>query len=71
MAVLVKPNGLLGRVYLAAIKPFRYLMVYPPMIREFGRQWRAGPPIEPVHRRGVGYLLKQASRRIREKERDR
>jgi hypothetical protein len=42
MAVLVKPNGLLGRVYLAAIKPFRYLMVYPPMIREFGRRWRAG-----------------------------
>ena len=40
MAVLVKPNGLLGDVYLAAIKPFRYLIVYPAMLREAGREWR-------------------------------
>lgn len=39
MAVLVKPNGLLGRAYLAAIKPFRYSVIYPPMIRAIGRQW--------------------------------
>jgi hypothetical protein len=42
MAVLVKPNGLLGTAYMAAIKPFRYLVVYPPAIREIGRNWRAG-----------------------------
>jgi hypothetical protein len=41
MAVLVKPNGLLGTAYMAAIRPFRHLIVYPPMIREIGRRWRA------------------------------
>ena len=30
MAVLVKANGLLGAGYMAAIKPFRHLIVYPP-----------------------------------------
>jgi hypothetical protein len=40
MAVLVKPNGLLGTAYMAAIKPFRHLIVYPPMIRQIGRRWR-------------------------------
>ena len=39
MAVLVKPNGLLGRGYMAAIKPFRHQVVYPPAIRELGRAW--------------------------------
>jgi Protein of unknown function (DUF2867) len=42
MAVLVKPNGLLGHVYMAAIRPFRHLIVYPPMLREFERELRAG-----------------------------
>jgi Protein of unknown function (DUF2867) len=40
LAVLVKPNGLLGTAYLAAIAPFRHLIVYPPVIREIGRRWR-------------------------------
>ena len=40
MAVLVKPNGLLGSVYMAAIKPFRYLVVYPALMREIGRDWQ-------------------------------
>jgi Protein of unknown function (DUF2867) len=39
MAVLVKPNGLLGTVYLAAIRPFRYLIVYPAMLRELRLKW--------------------------------
>jgi hypothetical protein len=39
LAVLVKPNGWLGQAYMAAIKPFRYLLVYPPMLREVGRAW--------------------------------
>jgi uncharacterized protein DUF2867 len=41
MAVLVKPNGLFGTAYMAAIRPFRHLIVYPPMLREIGREWRA------------------------------
>jgi hypothetical protein len=40
MAVLVKPNRLLGCAYLAAIRPFRYLIVYPAMIRQLEREWR-------------------------------
>ena len=41
MAVLVKPNGLFGKAYMAAIKPFRYLIVYPALMRQIGREWRA------------------------------
>ena len=41
MAVLVKPNGLLGTAYMTAIRPFRHLIVYPPMIRQIEREWRA------------------------------
>ena len=41
MAVLVKPNGRLGRAYMAAILPFRYFIVYPRMLDEIGRRWRA------------------------------
>jgi hypothetical protein len=41
LAVLVKPNGLLGTGYMAAIRPFRHLIVYPALIRETGRAWRA------------------------------
>jgi len=50
MAVYVKPNGLLGSAYMAAIMPFRHLIVYPPMIRQIGREWkaRAGGPT-PAH----------------------
>ena len=40
MAVLVKPNGRLGSAYMAAIGPFRHLIVYPAMLREFERAWR-------------------------------
>ena len=41
MAILVKRNGLLGTAYMAAIAPFRHVLVYPPMLREIGRAWRA------------------------------
>jgi hypothetical protein len=41
MAVLVKPNGRLGKVYMVAIRPFRHLIVYPPMLRQIEREWRA------------------------------
>ena len=39
MAVYVKPNGRLGNAYMAAIKPFRYLIVYPQMFRAIERRW--------------------------------
>jgi Protein of unknown function (DUF2867) len=41
MAVLVKPNGRLGSAYLTAIRPFRHRIVYPAMLREGERRWRA------------------------------
>jgi Protein of unknown function (DUF2867) len=41
MAVFVKRNGLFGSAYMAAIKPFRYLIVYPQMMREIERRWQA------------------------------
>ena len=44
MAVLVKPNGLFGRAYMAAIGPFRHLLVYPTMLRQIGRQWEERVP---------------------------
>ena len=39
MAVLVKPNGWFGRLYMALIKPFRYGIVYPAMTRRWERTW--------------------------------
>jgi hypothetical protein len=41
LAVLVKPNGVFGRLYMLAIKPFRYLGVYPALLRFIGRGWEA------------------------------
>ena len=41
MAVLVKPNGLLGTSYMAAISPFRRLIVYPAMMRRIEREAHA------------------------------
>lgn len=43
MAVLVKPNGLFGNAYMAAIRPFRHLLVYPRMLDEVGRKLRELP----------------------------
>ncbi|WP_017601371.1 DUF2867 domain-containing protein [Nocardiopsis lucentensis] len=40
MAALVKPNGLFGRVYMAAIAPFRHLIVYPALTRQWEAAWR-------------------------------
>lgn len=41
MAVLVKPNGLLGEAYMAVIKPFRHLIVYPAAMRQIAREFDA------------------------------
>lgn len=40
VGVLVKPNGLLGDSYMTAIRPFRHLVVYPPLLSEIERAWR-------------------------------
>jgi Protein of unknown function (DUF2867) len=39
LAILVKPNGLFGTAYMLAIKPFRYLVVYPALIRQIEQGW--------------------------------
>ena len=41
MAVYVKPNGVFGNAYMAAIRPFRHLIVYPALIRNIERIWQA------------------------------
>ena len=33
------PNGVLGRAYMAAVTPFRYLIVYPRMLKQIGWKW--------------------------------
>jgi Protein of unknown function (DUF2867) len=39
MAVYVKPRGAFGTAYMALIKPFRYLIVYPALMRQLERAW--------------------------------
>ena len=41
MAVYVKPRGTFGRAYMALIKPFRYWIVYPALMRQMERTWDA------------------------------
>ena len=43
MAVLVKPNGRLGSGYMAAIRPFRHLLVYPALMRGIERELTRRP----------------------------
>lgn len=44
MAVLVRPNGRFGRAYMAAIRPFRHLIVYPALMRQGRELWERGGP---------------------------
>ena len=44
MAVYVKPRGLLGKAYMAFIKPFRYWIVYPALMRRIEREWNTRVP---------------------------
>jgi hypothetical protein len=41
LAVLVKPNGWFGRLYMAAIVPFRHIIVYPALTRQWEQAWRS------------------------------
>ncbi|MFI2285710.1 DUF2867 domain-containing protein [Nocardia beijingensis] len=49
MAVLVKPNGLFGRIYMAIIAPFRHLIIYPAMTRQWERAWRVRKDLAAQH----------------------
>jgi hypothetical protein len=40
----VKPNGLFGNAYMAAIRPFRHLIVYPALMREARELWERNRP---------------------------
>ena len=44
MAVLVKTKGRLGSLYMAGIDPLRRYVVYPALLRQIERQWRATAP---------------------------
>lgn len=41
LAILVKPRGHFGKVYMDLIKPFRYGIVYPALMRQIERAWDA------------------------------
>jgi hypothetical protein len=44
MAVYVKPRGPLEKGYMALIKPFRYWVVYPALMRQIERAWNRRVP---------------------------
>ncbi len=39
MAVYVRPRGVFGKGYMALIRPFRYWIVYPALMRQIERAW--------------------------------
>ncbi|MBB4907447.1 DUF2867 domain-containing protein [Actinophytocola algeriensis] len=39
MTVYVKPRGAVGKAYMAFIKPFRYAIIYPALMRYLERSW--------------------------------
>jgi uncharacterized protein DUF2867 len=41
MAVYVKPRGQFGKGYMKLIKPFRYWVVYPALLRQIERTWNS------------------------------
>lgn len=44
MAVYVKPRGRFGKGYMELIKPFRYWIVYPALMRQTERAWNSRVP---------------------------
>jgi len=44
LAVYVKPRGRFGKGYMALIKPFRYWVVYPALLRQIERAWNRRVP---------------------------
>jgi hypothetical protein len=56
MAVYVKPRGLLGTAYMALIKPFRYLIVYPALMRHIEHEWSTRSEQRTRSRRVTGIV---------------
>jgi hypothetical protein len=52
MAIYVKPRGRLGQAYMAFIKPFRYAIVYPALLRQIERAWNARVREQPAPQPG-------------------
>lgn len=48
MGVYVKPRGRFGTAYMAAIAPFRHLIVYPALMREVELAWNARMALQPA-----------------------
>jgi len=65
MAVYVKPRGLFGEAYMAMIRPFRYLIVYPALMRQIEAAWKAQPkrmnPESPLRRHSLGAAENKAA----------
>ncbi len=40
MTIYVKPNGLFGKLYMLAIKPFRHWIVYPTLLKALAKHWQ-------------------------------
>lgn len=49
MTALVRPNGRFGAAYMRLIKPFRYALIYPALMRLIGRGWESGQEQAAVH----------------------
>jgi hypothetical protein len=47
MAVYVKPRGVFGKAYMALIKPFRYWIVYPALMRQIEKIWNQRVSVYP------------------------
>jgi Protein of unknown function (DUF2867) len=63
MAVRVKPNGRFGAAYMAAIKPFRHLFVYPALMRSIERDWQTNASPSSTGSPGRGGRAPTMSRR--------
>jgi hypothetical protein len=44
MAIYVKPRGAFGEAYMALIRPFRHLVVYPALMRQVEKAWKVRRP---------------------------
>ena len=48
LAVYWKPRGWFGRLYMAAIAPFRFYVVYPALMRRVGAEWERRRMANPL-----------------------
>jgi hypothetical protein len=60
MGVYVKPRGRLGAAYMTLIAPFRHRVVYPALMRQIERAWKA----RMAQHRGPGTFTSPPSRQV-------